>query len=286
MKEYSKNPLSRRQSLILGLILCFFGICLCLYAVFHQPKNTPMPTDNKPTAPSTEVAITPVAPSDMPNALIDIPLDRLSAVHGIDNNHLKPIPSDHTSKDEWIHKDVYEPLMALLYAAKADGIKLHIVSAYRSYEHQKRIWERKWGNSADDDIQKARQNLEYSSFPGTSRHHWGTDVDFNSVSPAFWQSTEGQKIFAWLQKNAPRYGFCQTYGGNRHAGYHEEPWHWSHMPTANFYYLQIIEPEILAIALNQDVRGQAAVASLNTEILDYITGISPCQDNQENQAQP
>lgn len=204
-------------------------------------------------------------------------IGELSAVHGRGGRgHLRAVPRQFTKKEEWVHQDVYNPLMAMIKHAEQDGIRLSVVSAYRSYDHQKRIWENKWGNADNTDTQKALSVLRYSSFPGTSRHHWGTDIDFNNLSPSYWQSGEGAKIHRWLTKNAPAYGFCQTYGYHRSGGYAQEDWHWSHMPTANQYYKQINNPQVLAVAINQPVKGAAAIRQLDKHLYEYIQGISPC----------
>lgn len=202
----------------------------------------------------------------------------LSEVHGAgDKSHLVKVPSKYTNKDELVHQDVLAPAIALIEAAKKDGIKLSIFSAYRSYTHQKSIWERKWGDSANDDVSKARNILQYSSFPGTSRHHWGTDIDFNSVSLEYWDGNEGRKIHQWLKTNAPKYGFCQVYGEGRNGqGYNNEPWHWSHIGTANHYYHQIVRGQTLGVALSQNVLGINAVKSISSELMNYITSISSC----------
>ena len=65
-------------------------------------------------------------------------------------------------------------------AALKDNIKLKVVSSFRDYSTQKRIWNRKYkrftleGLSPLEAIEKI---VEYSTLPGTSRHHWGTEVD-------------------------------------------------------------------------------------------------------------
>jgi hypothetical protein len=81
--------------------------------------------------------------------------------------------------------------------------------------------------------------LKFSSLPGTSRHHWGTDVDFNSATVADWQpATLGKnqgRFFAlgqWLQANASRVGLVQAYTFGRTGGYNEEPWHYSYAPIS------------------------------------------------------
>ena len=65
-------------------------------------------------------------------------------------------------------------------AALNAGHDIEIVSAYRSYNRQRDIWNRKYlsneikGFSPVENINKI---IEYSTLPGTSRHHWGTDID-------------------------------------------------------------------------------------------------------------
>ena len=69
-------------------------------------------------------------------------------------------------------------------AAQKAGFKIEIVSAYRSFNRQKDIWNRKYianeikGFSPDENIKKI---IEYSTLPGTSRHHWGTDIDLSLI---------------------------------------------------------------------------------------------------------
>ena len=71
--------------------------------------------------------------------------------------------------------------------------------------------------------------------PGTSRHHWGTDIDLNAFNNKYFEAGEGLKIYTWLLENAHKYGFCQPYTDkdyNRHNGYNEEKWHWSYITVA------------------------------------------------------
>ena len=41
------------------------------------------------------------------------------------------------------------------------------------------------------------------AIPGTSEHHTGLAIDFNSVEDSF----ENTKMYKWLDKNAQDYGF-------------------------------------------------------------------------------
>ena len=148
--------------------------------------------------------------------------------------------------DFMLRKDTYSAFQKMHEAAKMDGIDLKIISATRPFNHQKRIWEAKWKGSRkvdgndlsktiNDPVKRALKILEYSSMPGTSRHHWGTDIDINALTNDYFEKGEGLKEYAWLSKNASRFGFCQPYskkGADRPNGYNEEKWHWSYIPFA------------------------------------------------------
>ena len=154
----------------------------------------------------------------------------------------------------WGHKDAVAAFVRMAEDAEQNGYKLKIVSAFRSFSDQKQIWEDKWTGktlvggkklnvSTPNAEQRALKILSYSSMPATSRHHWGTDFDINSVSPAYFNTKEGKHIYDWLVGHASEYGFCQVYShkggeGERTSGYEEEKWHWSYLPVASWYLKQ------------------------------------------------
>lgn len=270
MKNDFLTNKARLFYIIAGLICCLLAIVL-MVSLMGSPKPT-SETESK-----TDVDTIAVEVEDVSDPLLG-ENGTLGFVHGYGNEGmLIAIPSEYTSKDELIHQNVLSPLLEMIDEAKRDGVNLTVVSAYRSYDRQKHIWETKWGDSDDVDVVRAEGILRYSSFPGTSRHHWGTDVDFNSVSLTYWQGAEGRKVFAWLQNNASRFGFCQVYGKGRKSGYEVEAWHWSYMPTAQEYYDRLSQSSVLEIALNQEVKGAMAVRQLAPKMMNYITDINTCQ---------
>ncbi|MCS6928802.1 MAG: M15 family metallopeptidase [Saprospiraceae bacterium] len=151
------------------------------------------------------------------------------------------IPAPYATRpDLYLRRKAVEALVRMAKAAQAEGINLRVLSATRSFSHQKDIWERKWyerANSMPDLVLRARSILEYSAMPGTSRHHWGTDVDLNSLRHEdFEAGGPHEKVYKWLCQHAHQFGFCQTYtplGQNRAFGYREEKWHWSYLPLAS-----------------------------------------------------
>lgn len=161
------------------------------------------------------------------------------------------IPAKYSDRnDRLMQKEALDAFVEMWTAAKKDGIHLKIISATRNFNYQKGIWERKWTgkttlsnginlkNHPISDVDKARMILLYSSMPGTSRHHWGTDIDINAFNNAYFEKGQGKKVYQWLTANAHKYGYCQPYtpkGTDRPNGYEEEKWHWSYMPLAEAY---------------------------------------------------
>ena len=151
------------------------------------------------------------------------------------------IPPDYTSKpDIYLRREVLAAFARMHEHASRDGIELRILSATRTWDYQRMLWERKWNHPhfmGFQPLERAKQILSYSAMPGASRHHWGTDIDLNSLENEWFETGSGLDVHQWLQKNAQAYGFHQVYGpqSNGRTGYREEKWHWSYMPLASLY---------------------------------------------------
>jgi len=129
------------------------------------------------------------------------------------------------------------------YKAK---VKIRVVSGYRSFEKQKQIFENKYSLYLSEGMspkQAIKKIIEYSTIPGTSRHHWGTDVDiFDGSVPKpesileeenYYDKGPYTKLKQWLDKNANSYGFYEVYTNNPdRKGFKHEPWHYSYAPIA------------------------------------------------------
>ncbi len=186
----------------------------------------------------------------------------------------------------YLRKETIAAFIKMYDAAKKEGVNLKIISATRNFNEQKAIWEAKWNGkkivngknlalTIKDETERARTILRYSSMPGTSRHHWGTDMDLNSLENNYFNSAEGKKIYEWLKKNAATFGFCLPYSvknENRPNGYEEEKWHWSYEPLSSVLlkeYSQKIKTENISGFL-----GAETAAKLNI-IEYYVKGINP-----------
>ncbi len=193
----------------------------------------------------------------------------------------------------YLRKETFEAFQQMRNEAAKIGIKLFIVSATRTFTEQKRLWENKWmartpvntdtGEylpkpfSRQDFLtkeQRALRILEFTAMPSASRHHWGTDLDFNAVNPSYWTTFRGQKEYNWLVENAPKFGFCQVYSAKRPTGYKEEKWHWSYLPIA-----QNLTNEYVRMITNSDISTSNFIGSktaITTDFIEnYVLGINP-----------
>jgi D-alanyl-D-alanine carboxypeptidase len=125
----------------------------------------------------------------------------------------------------YVRSLVLRDLRALDQAARAAGIRLRVVSSYRSYWKQKATfdyWVRVSGYT---------QALRYSARAGHSEHQLGTTLDFSFVGGADpWNYADfgATRAGAWLKANAWRYGWVMSYpkGAEHLTGYGYEPWHY------------------------------------------------------------
>lgn len=186
------------------------------------------------------------------------------------------IQREHTDKPQiYLRREVYDAFNKMAAEAQQSGIRFKIISATRSFDHQKAIWQRKWDDGKYrhlNDKDKALAILRYSSMPGSSRHHWGTDIDLNSLNNQWFESGEGKKMYDWLHANAHRYGFYQVYTSkeNGRTGYSEEKWHWSYLPTAKNMleeFNSLIQPETFSGFAGAHLAKELRI------IEDYVNGI-------------
>lgn len=202
-----------------------------------------------------------------------------------------PIAQKYTTKSGiYLRREAYAAFEKMHAAAAAAGVKLTILSATRTFSDQKGIWENKWDGktivggknlsvSVSDPVERAKAILRYSSMPGSSRHHWGTDMDLNSLENSYFDAGNGKKEYEWLHAHAAEFGFCQPYtliGPERPNGYQEERWHWSYMPIASrFLKAYRAQVQLSDIA---GFKGSETATALNV-IEHYVSGIAaPCRN--------
>lgn len=122
-----------------------------------------------------------------------------------------------------LRPEAAQAFAAMADAARADGISLRSVSAYRSYSTQTSLYRQY--------VSQSGQTLAdtFSARPGYSEHQTGLALDINvaRTSAHFEDTAE----FAWLQEHCAQYGFILRYpqGKNDITGYRFEPWHYRYV---------------------------------------------------------
>ncbi len=122
-------------------------------------------------------------------------------------------------KDAYFHAEAVDFLEDMLDAAKRAGHDIKIISAFRSFDEQRAV-------KANHEVVYGTGANAFSADQGYSEHQLGTTVDIvDTVTRTTSEAFANTEAYAWLLKNAHRYGFVLSYPeGNQF--YIFEPWHW------------------------------------------------------------
>ena len=127
---------------------------------------------------------------------------------------------------EVLRREAAEHLGRLVEGAAADGEKLVVASAYRSYENQQRSHE-----SLRSVLGAGAGRL--SATAGHSQHQLGTAVDFTNAAAGYKLGVPFARTsdYRWLEHHAWEYGFVLAYprGEEERTGYRWEPWHYRYV---------------------------------------------------------
>lgn len=262
--------------------LLFIPIALLLYYYFSYSSP---PTEEEKTAISTTVDTLPKDTFPSYNFTLDYLRGRFEPENHPD---FMKVPSRLTDKSRvfYLRKDVCAAFEKMHDAAALDSVQLLIISATRNFNRQKSIWEAKWTGARllegkenapkvyPDSKGRALAILRWSSMPGTSRHHWGTDMDINKLNNPYFEKTRGLAEYKWLQAHAIEYDFGQPYspkGEGKRSGYNEEKWHWSYLPVAR-QLTKLAQTKLTDGEINGFKGAEAAV---EIGVVDkYVLGIS------------
>jgi LAS superfamily LD-carboxypeptidase LdcB len=135
----------------------------------------------------------------------------------------------------WLKREAADAASAMFTAAKADKISLKILSAYRSYSTQVRVFAN-W--VAKSGLQQARK---YSAVPGHSEHQLGTTVDIGSLTGVAWSNPKfaTSPTALWLEAHAYKFGFVRSYPAGAAnialSCYGAEAWHWRYVGKSLAY---------------------------------------------------
>lgn len=224
-----------------------------------------------------------------------------SCLFGLSDEHLVHVDAHH-----YLQADVAMAFKNLQSAAAQQGIDCQLVSAYRSFERQLAIWERKWRGEAPlydssgrelehsslSEWELIQAILTWSALPGASRHHWGTDIDvydearveasgntFQLVEREYEKNGPCAELADFLVEHAQRYGFAMPYQ-EFCGGVAREPWHLSYQPSADAMQKQLTATALHAFISQQTLSGKSTILQHFDEIFARFVLNKGIGDNQ------
>lgn len=180
-----------------------------------------------------------------------------------------------------LQTEVYDALQKMIKAAKKDKVNIVLISGYRSFNHQKRIWNRKFDKYRKQGL-SVKQCIEkitnYTAIPGTSRHHWGTEVDLSDKYANGLQNKNRERFNKWMQKNAKKFGFYLVYTNDKNrTGYKYESWHFSYKKLSKPLLEAYLQADVFKLIKNQGVKGSYTFDKdfFNEYVKKFVLGINP-----------
>ena len=117
--------------------------------------------------------------------------------------------------DIYLTYSAYLAAQEMFAAAEAENVNgFTITSGYRSYQRQAEVY--------------AESKPGYAQKPGCSEHQTGLCFDVTAENTGGFENTPQ---YAWLRKNAHKYGFIQRYPADKASvtGISYEPWHYRYV---------------------------------------------------------
>ncbi len=131
-----------------------------------------------------------------------------------------------------LRKTAAAKFQSMVAAARASGVNITTISAFRSVEDQKRLF---FGVGAARGQQPSKR-AEVSAPPTYSEHHTGYAVDLGDGSvPAtnLNQNFDTTPAYRWLKANAATYSFELSFPKDNIQKVSYEPWHWRFVGDIN-----------------------------------------------------
>ena len=212
----------------------YIAAAVCLAAgIFTAGSEKP---ETHPTEPPAETGDTAPAETERVSKKTDVLLV----------NPWNPVPEDYVpdlvelddyygSAGMQVDRSCYDALLRMIDDCNTAGSRAYVLSSYRSFEYQQKLFDRKVNTLMADGLSRTDAETQAATVvvrPGTSEHHLGLAVDI--IDTALWALEEAQENLPaqkWLMENSWRYGFILRYPRDKAAvtGVIYEPWHYRYV---------------------------------------------------------
>lgn len=211
----------------MGLCVCISG-CL-IYLIIKDTKEVQVvkPAEKEPFSSATsEILEEPKKNEPVYDTESNDSLYRIANYdHPIDSSY---VPADlvdagvNCKEGSKVRACMKDDLENMFDAASKDGIELYLVSGYRSYEEQEKLYAyyvKEYGVAVAHTM---------DAYPGVSEHMLGLSVDLGKADHEFELEDEFAETdtYKWLMEHAKEYGFILRYPQNSEAinGIAFSPW--------------------------------------------------------------
>ena len=190
-----------------------------------------------------------------------------------------------------LEKETYSAFIKMKDAAEKDGIVIKLVSGFRDFYRQQMIWNNKYKKFTNefslDGPTAIKEIIRFSTIPGTSRHHWGTEIDIIDknfenekdllISKKYEEGGIFNSLKKWMDKNSKRFGFYIVYDDDSNRpGFEYEPWHYTYKPVSDLYQREFLKLDLKSIISKTKVEGKEFINDefIKKYIDENIMGIS------------
>ena len=189
------------------------------------PVTTPSPTPS----PSPEPDSTPTPEPDNGLPKVNTGSWELTLVNA-QNSIGEAVPEDLAELESGRYFDAraVDALKDFIAGARAEGLSVCLSSAYRSYNEQTYLFNRKVSQCGGDEAAAAR----IVNRPGTSEHQLGLCAD---ITDKFYEvktkELEKTALYQWMYAHCQDYGFILRYPADKQdiTGVMYEPWHFRYV---------------------------------------------------------
>ena len=190
-----------------------------------------------------------------------------------------------------LEKETYSAFVKMKDAAEKDGIIIKLVSGFRDFYRQQMIWNNKYKKFTNefslDGPTAIKEIIRFSTIPGTSRHHWGTEIDIIDknfenerdllISKKYEEGGIFNSLKKWMDKNSKRFGFYIVYDDDSNRpGFEYEPWHYTYKPISDLYQREFLKLNLKSIISKTKFEGKEFINDefIKKYIDENIMGIS------------
>ena len=222
---------TQRHIQIIGILILLLLVPIIWINMNSQPSYESSSVSESPV---------PVVTSSVPSSTVSSKSSESAQNHGWELmlvNYQYPLKDYEpelrlVSNNSEVDVRIYDDLVKLLEAGRADGITLFPCSGYRSYELQVKLFTSKVDKLKQKGLSQEEAETTAATEvarPGTSEHITGlcadiVSIDYQRLDSGFADTETAQ----WLADNAWKYGFILRFPkGKEHiTGVIYEPWHY------------------------------------------------------------